>query len=219
MAATTGGKVWDGPTRLFHWLLVGLFAFSWWSAAHDQMDRHALSGIALLGLLIFRLIWGIIGGSTARFSQFVKGPRGVLAYLRGNQADAAAGHSPLGAASVVALLILLFALVVAGLFAGDVDGENSGPLSYLVSFEHSRVAAHWHALSFTLLQALIALHIVAVLFYRLRGRDLLRPMVTGYDRHLPGGHAVLRTASPLRLMAALAIAAGLAWWVWKGLPL
>jgi cytochrome b len=219
MAIKTGGKVWDGPTRLFHWLLVGLFAYSWWTAKHDQIDRHQVSGIVLLALLVFRLIWGIVGGSTARFSHFVKAPRHVLAYLRGSNALPSPGHNPLGAYSVVALLVLLVIQVVAGLFAVDVDGLESGPLSYLVTFDHGRMASRLHGISFTLLEALIVLHILAVAYYRLRGRDLLLPMVTGRDPHLPQGSAVLQPASLLRLAGAVVIAAALAWWVWKGLPL
>lgn len=219
MASKSGGKVWDGPTRLFHWLLVGLFAFSWWSADHDQMDRHLASGIILLGLLVFRIIWGIVGGSTARFAQFLKSPRAVVDYLRGRRTDPAPGHNPLGAYSVVALLVLLVALVAAGLFAVDVDGLESGPLSDLVSFDHGRVAAHLHGLSFRLLLWLIGLHILAVVYYRLRGHDLLRPMLTGRDPNLPPGSAVLKPASIWRLVMAVAMAAGLAWWASKGLPL
>jgi len=224
---TPGGNVWDLPTRLFHWLLVGIFAFSWWSAEHDQMDRHLVSGIILLALLVFRIIWGIIGGSTARFSQFVKAPRHVVTYLRAKlpegappegAAKLAHGHNPLGAYSVVTLLVLLAVLVGAGLFAVDVDGLASGPLSYLVSFDHGRLAARVHAISFKALEALIALHILAVLIYQLRGRNLLLPMVTGRDPHLPPGSEVLQRASPLRLVAAVVIAVALAWWVNKGLP-
>ena len=219
MATTSGGKVWDGPTRLFHWLLVGLFAFSWWTADHDQMDRHLVSGLILLALLVFRMIWGIIGGSTARFSHFVKTPRHVIAYLRGKPSVSAAGHNPLGAYSVVALLGLMVILVVAGLFAVDVDGLESGPLSDLVTFDHGRLASRLHALAFKLLEGLIVLHILAVLVYRLRGRDLLLPMVTGRDPHLPPGSAALQPAAPWRLIVAAAIAGALAWWVSKGMPL
>jgi cytochrome b len=219
MATIAGGRVWDGPTRLFHWLLVGLFGYSWWTAEHDQMDRHLISGVVLLALLVFRLIWGVIGGSTSRFSQFVKAPRHVVTYLRGGKAMVAAGHNPLGAYSVVALLVLLVTLVVAGLFAVDVDGLESGPLSYLVTFDHGRLASRLHGISFKLLELLIVLHILAVVYYRLRGRDLLLPMITGRDPHLPPGSAVLQKASPLRLIAAVVIAAGLAWWAYRGLPL
>ncbi len=214
-----GGRVWDGPTRLFHWLLVGLFAFSWWTAEHDQMDRHLVSGLILLALLVFRLLWGVVGGSTARFSHFVKAPRHVLRYLRGEQAVTAPGHNPLGAYSVVALLGLLVILVVAGLFAVDVDGLESGPLADLVTFDHGRLASHLHGLAFKLLEWLILLHILAVLYYGLHGRNLLLPMITGRDRHLPQGSAVLQSAPLWRLLGALAIAGALAWWVSKGLPL
>ncbi len=192
------------------------------------MDRHLLSGIVLLALLVFRIVWGIVGGSTARFSQFVKAPSHVVAYLRakpleGSQSVGAAklapGHNPLGAYSVVALLVLLVILVVAGLFAVDVDGLESGPLSDLVSFDHGRFAARLHGISFKALLALIALHMLAVAIYWLRGRNLLLPMLTGRDPHLPPGSEVLQEASPLRLVVAVVIAAAVAWWVNKGLPL
>ncbi len=215
------GQVWDLPTRLFHWLLVGLFAFSWWCAKHDQMDWHRLSGITVLGLLLFRLMWGVIGGSTARFAQFVKAPRHVAGYLRNKLPDvpATVGHNPLGAYSVIALLGTLVIQVGSGLFAVDVDGLESGPLSYLLSFDQGRVAAHIHGVSFNLLLALIALHLLAIGYYRLRGRNLLLPMVIGRDRTMPPGSEPLRTAPLLHLVIAVAIAGGVAWWVSRGLPL
>ena len=217
MATNPVVRVWDVPTRLFHWLLVGLFAFSWWSAESGNLDRHRLSGLVLLALLAFRLLWGVIGGSTARFSRFVRGPGAVLAYLRG-ETPVTAGHSPLGGWSVLALLALLIGQVTAGLFAVDTDGLESGPLSDYVSFDTGRSAAHLHHLGFDALLALIAIHIAAVGFYRLRGRNLITPMLTGSDPELDPAAEPLVPAGMVRFVVAVVVAAALAWWISKGAP-
>ncbi|HEX7929290.1 MAG TPA: cytochrome b/b6 domain-containing protein, partial [Sphingomicrobium sp.] len=112
--------IWDLPVRLFHWVLVGLIAFAWWSAEYHYDDLHIWSGIAVLTLLIFRILWGFFGSSTARFANFVRGPRAVFGYLRGDWRGV--GHNPLGALSVVALLGLVSLQVGLGLFASDEDG-------------------------------------------------------------------------------------------------
>ncbi|MGE3691504.1 MAG: cytochrome b/b6 domain-containing protein [Novosphingobium sp.] len=211
-------RVWDIPTRLFHWLLVILIGFSWWSAEQRMMDWHALSGVFVLGLIVFRLIWGVIGGSTARFSHFLRSPGYVIAYLRqSTKSLRAAGHNPVGGYSVVLMLLLLAVQTGTGLFAVDVDGIDSGPLSFLVSFDQGRAAAGVHHLSFTLLQIVAGLHIIAILFYLfVRKRDLVRPMVTGSDKDIETRDGELAPASPLRLIAAAAIAAAFAWAAWKG---
>ena len=147
-------RVWDGATRLFHWLLLALLGFSWWSAESGMMDWHRWSGSAVLGLMIFRLIWGFIGGSTARFGTFLTSPVRVLAYLRSDSgAPRTPGHHPLGGYSVLAMFLLLTVQVGTGLFAVDIDGLESGPLSHLVSFDQGREAAGIHELSFTLLRS------------------------------------------------------------------
>ncbi len=210
-------RVWDSPTRLFHWLLVGLFGFSWWSAETTAMEWHVLSGLTLLGLIAFRLIWGFIGGSTARFAQFVRSPVSVLAYLRSDAAPARAGHNPLGGYSVIVMLLLLMAQVTSGLFATDVDGLDSGPLSFLLSFDQSRQAAGLHELSFNALLAVCALHIVAILFYLVvRKRNLVGPMITGRDAALEGAAGELVKAGPVRFLVAALLAGGLAWAALKG---
>src|SRR6188768_713072 len=114
-------RVWDVPTRLTHWLFVLLVVFSWWTAETSRMEWHRWSGYTLLGLVIFRIYWGFAGGSTARFSEFVRGPRAIAGYLKGGWTEVP-GHNPLGALNVIALLGLLAAQVVLGLFAVDVDG-------------------------------------------------------------------------------------------------
>lgn len=210
-------SVWDLPTRLFHWLLVGLFAFSWWSAESHAMDWHRLSGVTLLGLLLFRLIWGLIGGSTARFANFVRSPAALHAYLRGPRQAPTPGHNPVGGYSVVIMLALLFAQVGSGLFAVDTDGLESGPLSYLVSFEAGRQAAELHEAAFNLLLAVIGLHVLAIAFYLVvRKRNLVRPMVTGRDPAIHSQQRGLVRAGPVRFLIAAALSAGLAWWIGMG---
>ena len=136
-------SVWDLPTRLFHWLLVILIAVSWWSAETRTMEWHYRSGLAILGLVVFRIVWGVIGGSTARFASFVRLPGAALSYLRG-QAQDKAGHNPLGGYSVILLLAVIAAQVSGGLFASDTDGLESGPMSFLVSYELSREITDLH---------------------------------------------------------------------------
>ena len=212
-------RVWDAPTRLFHWALVGLFCFSWWSAEQGMMDWHRMSGSVLLGLFVFRLVWGVIGGSTARFSQFVAMPWTVLNHLNPNTPSAKkAGHNPLGGYSVLIMLVLLGVQLGTGLFAVDVDGLESGHLSHLVSFDQGRAASAFHGLSFNLLLVVIGLHILAILFYRfVRRRNLVTPMITGRDHELSANVAPLRPASPLWLLLAIGIAAAVSWYISNGL--
>jgi len=217
LATIPATRVWDVPTRLFHWLLVGLFAFSWWSGQTGHLEWHFKSGLILLGLLAFRLLWGVIGGSTARFARFVRGPGAVLAYLRG-ESPKVAGHNPLGGWSVIALLGLMLLQVGTGLFSEDTDELYSGPLNALVNYDHARALTHIHHLAFKLLLLFSALHLAAIAFYRLRGRNLILPMVTGTDRELDPVAEPLKPAGMVRFVLAAVIAAALAWWIGKGAP-
>jgi len=213
-------KVWDLPTRLFHWSIVLLVGFSWWSAETGRMDWHYRAGLAALVLLTFRLIWGFAGASTARFGNFLRSPAAVIAYLRRPKASIhAPGHNPLGGYSVIAMLLALTVQVGTGLFAVDVDGLESGPLSHLVDFSQGRLAASVHHLSFSVLQALIVLHVLAIVYYRLRGRRLIAPMLTGRDAQIPPGPPALTGGGMARALAALAAALLLGWWVSLGAPL
>jgi len=210
-ARTHRVRIWDLPVRLFHWLLVALLAFSWWSGEQHEMEWHRMSGYAILALLIFRIYWGFVGGRTARFVRFVRGPRALITYARsiiGGRHVAADGHNPIGGWSVLLMLGTLTTMVVAGLFAVDIDGLESGPLSDYVSFDQGRIAAEAHGVIFNLLLALIALHVAAVLFYLLGLRqNLIAPM-------LHGGRVAGRThasdelgASPWRALIGIAVAA------------
>jgi len=207
--------VWDIPVRLLHWLIVACVAVSWWSAEYRVMDVHLYSGYTLLGLLVFRLYWGLFGSPTARFAQFVRGPRAIAAYLRERTGPEVPGHNPLGGWSVIAMLVLLLTQVGVGLFVTDVDGLESGPLSYLVSFDTSRTLADVHEIVFNVLLALIALHIVAVLFYLIARRtNLIGAMITGRRRaHEIRGPVTL--ASLWRVWPGVALALIAVWFVTK----
>ena len=209
-------RVWDVPVRLCHWLIVLFVAVSWWTAETKRMEWHRYSGYALLALAVFRVYWGFFGSSTARFSQFVRGPRTVVGYLQGRWA-AMPGHNPLGALSVLALLGLLLTQIVLGLFAVDVDGIESGPLSTYVSFDTGRGAAHWHDTLFDALLWLIGLHVAAVLFYLLyKKENLIATMLHGM-RAFPGGQAApVQAASWLRFVAGVVLAGVLTWVITRG---
>jgi cytochrome b len=179
-------RVWDLPTRLVHWLIVVLLAFSWWTAENDLLDWHMRSGYAILGLVIFRIYWGVAGSQTARFATFLKGPRTFFAYagrLLERPGRATPGHNPMGGWSVVVLMLLLLLQVVLGLFAIDVEGLNSGPLNTLVSFDTGRWFAHLHGRIFNVLLIFSGLHVAAIMFYWVYKRDNLIPaMITGLKR-------------------------------------
>ena len=208
--------VWDLPTRLFHWLLVALVGFSWWSGKNDRIDLHIWSGIAILTLLIFRLLWGFFGSSTARFANFVRGPRTVFSYLRGQWRGI--GHSPLGALSVVALLGALAVQVGLGLFSTDEDGLFYGPLAQLVSIDASEEIADLHDDFFNVLLTLIGIHIAAVLLYRVfLGKKLTGPMISGKAVIDPEAEP-MRPAKWWVALICIAAAIGISRWVVAGAP-
>jgi cytochrome b len=207
-------RVWDGATRLVHWLLVALVGLSWWTASQHRMNYHRYSGYALLGVLAFRLYWGVFGSTTARFAHFVKGPRSIWRYLRSRALKAAPGHNPLGALSVLALLGLLLGQVALGLFCVDVDGLESGPQSNWVTFETGRTCARLHRIGFDVLKALILLHIVAVLLHWVVKRDnLVRPMITGSKGWSHGPLPHIDIAPRWHAVLGIALAALLVWYV------
>ena len=208
-------RIWDRPTRLFHWSLVVLIPAAWWTAEEELLDWHLWIGLAILCLLVFRLAWGLVGSSTARFSGFVRGPRAILDYLRG-AGPPHVGHNPLGALSVLGLLGLSAVVVALGLFATDEDGIAPGPLSHLVSYDAAEGAQDLHEDSFDLLLILIGLHLAAILYYALvKRQNLVGPMLTGCGP-APAGAEPMRPASILRLVAAILVAVAAGWWVWGG---
>ncbi len=201
--------VWDLPTRLFHWLLVVcvIGAFVTAKIGGALMVWHGRFGLAILGLLVFRLIWGFVGSTYARFAQFVRGPAAIRAYLKGEWHGQ--GHNPLGALAVLALLAALAAMVGTGLFAND-DIAFFGYLAPLVSGDMSDRLTVIHLQIETLLMALVGLHVAAILFYALaKKRDLVRPMITGWA---PGDFTRSATGGgPIAFAIALIVALAAVW--------
>ena len=180
-------RVWDLPTRVFHWLLAACVVASLVSGyiGGGAIDWHARFGYAILALLLFRLVWGVVGGRWSRFSSFLHAPRTVVAYLRGqSHPDHLVGHNPLGAGSVVAMLVVLLLQVASGLVNDD-EISFQGPLYPFVSSRVAGLAHDFHEVGQWLVLGLVGLHIAAVLFYLLRKRqNLVGPMITG-DKEMP----------------------------------
>ena len=208
-------RVWDLPTRLFHWVLALSVVASIVTAkiGGNAMVWHFRLGYLALGLLLFRIVWGLVGGRWSRFASILYAPGRVWAYLRGQrdpQGRDEVGHSPLGALSVWALLGLLLAQVGSGLFADD-EIANVGPLNRFVSGATAQLLTGWHKeVGETVLIALLGLHVAAVLFYRwVQRKDLVTPMITG-DKPLPAQTPASADGKLQRLLAlGLALLAGL----------
>jgi cytochrome b len=204
-------RVWDAPTRLFHWALVILLGISWLTESRGWMRVHMLSGYSIIALLLFRVAWGFAGSQTARFSQFVRGPWAALRHLTHllrRERDTEIGHNAAGGWMVLVMLALLAVQVATGLFAND-DANTEGPLFSYVGKEQSDWLSHIHAVNFLLIQIAVALHIVAILIYLgLARHDLVRPMITGW-KLLPDALSPPRFVSPLRAVVLFAIVAGL----------
>lgn len=218
-------KVWDLPTRLFHWSLVfGVISAVVARKLGDSMlVWHMWNGYAMLVLLLFRLMWGFLGSSTARFRDFLAGPGAVFAYLRAllkGETPHFIGHNPAGGWSVVLLLTALTVQGVTGLFASD-DIFVKGPLAFLVSEKTVAILSTLHRWNLWVLIALITLHVSAVLFYLKKGENLILPMLTG-EKHLsdlPPGSPPVTLRSTRRALLLLALSALLVWlgiacWKW-----
>ncbi len=205
--------IWDLATRFFHWALVAALAVSVYTGLDgglDEMDVHMLSGYTIFGLLIFRIVWGFIGSRYARFQAFLRGPGAVidhLAGLRARQPTTHAGHNPLGALAILAMLAALVFQAVTGLFAND-DIMLEGPLTHLVSYETSRMLTSWHKTNYLVIAGLAGLHLCAVGLYAMLIKEpLIRPMLTGYkwlpDSTEPARHLLPRALVTAALAAAL----------------
>ncbi len=211
-------RVWDLPIRLFHWMLVICVAGSFLTVKLGGlwMDWHVRLGLITLGLIVFRLVWGVTGSYYARFAQFLCGPTAVVQYLR-NRSSHIAGHNPLGAWSVVALLLFLGFQAFSGLFAND-DVLTSGPLAFLNEGWSSTLTS-LHKLNEWPIIVLLVLHIAAIVWHRLKYQeDLLSPMIGG-DAHIATASAACPTSSKdtwATRLAALALAtiiATVVWWL------
>ena len=201
-------RVWDLPTRLFHWALVALVVFSVVTVKLGGfwMDWHMRSGYAILALVLFRILWGFAGSRYALFSSFVRRPSEVIGYLRG-QVEHGAGHSPLAAVSVLVLLAVLLAQASTGLFSND-GNFTEGPLARLVSGTTGERLSTVHRFGEWTLYALVGLHVAAIAYYTtFRKVALVRPMITGDRFDIDGPSADDGLALRLRALA-LAVVAG-----------
>ena len=209
-------KVWDLPLRLFHWALLLLFVIAYATGSRVQYYAlHQAAGIALFGLLIFRLIWGFAGSRAARFSSFLKGPRAVLAHAREllkGRVEPLPGHNALGGWGVAVMLVLLLIETLSGLFGATFD--YAGPLANLVPDEWADRMAAIHAINLNLLLGMIGLHLLGVAVTSILGREnLVASMIHG--RKLLGAAAAaplqgrIAARALIALIAAAALTAGI----------
>ena len=223
-AAPTPVRVWDLPTRLFHWVLAACVFGSIVSAkiGGNAMAWHFRFGYVVITLLAFRLLWGFVGGRWSRFASFIYAPSTTLRYVRGeSRADEhhEVGHSPLGALSVFGFLTLLLLQVSTGLFADD-EISNTGPLNKFVSGATSSLLTGWHKnFGQWLIITLIVLHLGAVTFYWLRQRrNLVAPMLHG-DKplapHVPASDDGMRARTVAAILLVFC-AAGVTWLISLG---
>lgn len=218
-ASNTPHKVhiWDLPTRLFHWLLAACIVALVVTAkmGGNAMNWHLILGQVVLALLIFRLLWGMVGGYWSRFGSFIPSAEAMRRYMRGTSTTQdRAGHNPLGSLSVIAMLVVLIAQIASGLMSDD-EIAFSGPLTRFVSGELIAKATHYHAhWGQYLIYGLVALHVLALIGYSIKGDKLVPAMVTG-DKLLDEPVAASSdTASTRALAAVLAVVAcALSWWI------
>ena len=219
MSAPPSTLVWDLPTRLFHWTLVVLIALQYASGKFNLFDMrwHFWFGYATLALIGFRIVWGLFGSQTSRFTDFVRGPAAALRYVRAQMStnpQRSIGHTPLGGWSVLALLTSVLVQAISGLFSSD-DIDTDGPLVAHVSDATVKLMTRVHNWNENILLILIGLHIAAVLAYLLlKHENLIAPMISGRKQ--------LTAAPPLRFVTAwwalaaltvcAAMIAALAWW-------
>lgn len=210
-------RVWDLPVRLFHWTLVLLIAGLVITAniGGNMMEWHFRCGYAVLTLILFRLVWGVVGSYYARFANFLAGPGEIAGYLQGPDRHYLPGHNPLGALSVLGMLVVILLQAVLGLFSND-DIASEGPLVKFVSKELSDKLSHFHAdLNIWLLYAFIALHVLVIAFYFFgRKENLVTPMITG-DAFAEDAAPIANDSGARRLQALLVLGAcaGLVWFV------
>ncbi|NQW93553.1 MAG: cytochrome b/b6 domain-containing protein [Polaromonas sp.] len=210
-------RIWDLPTRVFHWVLslciVGLIISG--NVGGNAMVWHFRIGLTVLALLLFRLVWGLVGGHWSRFSTFVYSPRSIIDYLKGKgKPEHSVGHTPLGAVSVFALLVVLFAQVGSGLLSDD-EIAFAGPLTRFVSGATVNLATNYHKnIGKWIILGLVVLHITAIIFYLRRKHNLIKPMLHG-DKQLEVSVPASRddAASRISALVIFCICAAFVWWI------
>lgn len=205
-------RIWDLPIRIFHWSIVLLMGLSWWSVEEGNMELHQWSGLAVLALVLTRILWGIYGSATARFSSFITGPVRLLEYMSHMfklKVPAVPGHTPTGGWMIVILLTLLLVQPALGLFATD-DIFYQAPLYYLVSQDLSYTLTGLHKSLFDIILVAALLHVLAVLFYQFILKDrIISPMITGWREWSGALPKPLTFVNPIWAIVTLAVIAGL----------
>ena len=218
MSTTYTVRIWDLPTRLFHWALlvciVGLLITG--NVGGMWMEWHFRFGYCVMTLLLFRTVWGLVGGKWSRFASFIYSPKSLFDYLSGKgRPEHSAGHSPLGALSVFGLLAFLALQVGTGLISDD-EITNAGPLTRFVKNATVSLATWWHKeVGNKVIVAMIVLHIAAILIYLYKKKqNLILPMIQG-DKQMvqPVESSKDTMGSRLAAIAILAICAGFVYWI------
>ena len=216
--------VWDLPLRLFHWLFALSIFGSWLTAelGFEYMQAHFYLGYFMIGLVIFRVIWGFIGPTHARFSNFLKGPSTLLRYLRslaGGEPVNSAGHNPAGGLMVIVMMAMAAFQAITGLFASD-DIAWFGPYNPAVSGATASKLTSLHHANFNWILAAIALHLLAIGFYwRVKRQNLVVPMFTGRKPAAwVAEHEVIPHSQLLKALIVIVIATGLVYWLIGAAP-
>lgn len=207
-------RVWDLPTRLFHWTLLVLILAAWFTGEGegDSAIVHRLAGEAVAGLIVFRLIWGFVGGEHARFADFAAGPAAIVAHIRdlfSSSPKRHLGHNPLGGVAVFLLLIVSLLVAVTGLFS---SGEGAaGPFAGLLGLNLGEA----HEALFRVLQVIVVLHVAGVALESVRARDALVPaMISGFKwRRSSEAGVDAKRAKPAALLVAVLTAIAVSTWL------
>ena len=211
--------VWDLPTRLFHWLVVLSIIGSYTTAklGTEWMPWHMRLGYFMIGLLVFRIIWGLIGPRHARFVNFIKGPTSIAAYLKGGLKTV--GHNPMGAGMVVLMLVLLAVQATTGLFSTD-DIAFVGPYNPSVSHALAEKLTGIHHFNFNLILAAVVLHLCAIAFYTFVKKERLVPaMIHGHKPlEVVPAHEAIPTSQLWKALIVIAVAGGCVYWLLHAAP-
>ncbi|MGC1457583.1 MAG: cytochrome b/b6 domain-containing protein [Steroidobacteraceae bacterium] len=209
--------VWDLPIRVFHWLLVLSIIGSFTTAKLGLMPWHIRFGEFMVGMLTFRVIWGLIGPRHARFSNFIKGPTSMVQYLKGGIRSV--GHNPWGAGMVVLMLLLLVLQVTTGLFSTD-DIAYTGPYFPSVSHDWAEKLTAIHHKNFNIILGAIVLHLCAIVYYTFVKKESLVPAMFHGGKpaaHVPL-HEAIASSQLLKALIVIAIACGCVYWLVHAAP-
>ena len=199
-------RVWDLPTRLFHWLLVNGLVLMYLTAITGKMRWHLYIGLFLFGLIIFRILWGFLGSQSARFKDFVKGQKEIRRYLKGHMSEnEQPGHNPVSALMSIALMALVSLQIISGMLASNLKARFSGHLVQLIPDSIIPFAQKAHSVLFWILLGFSVVHIVGIVLHGLiKKQNLFTPMITGYKK-IAGATPELKFA-PRGLALVLSIA-------------